>query len=440
MPNDRTRYDYESLQLIAALFAKESASCDDMLQKLRRYSVTLEQGWVGLAGQAFQAEMLSVVLPSLERLTRALDGASATTRQIGQAGKSAEAAAAIVLSGRNVGAVLSSSGAIGAGTISAPAALSALTGFWPQGMNPFAPIQIDAGRFYELLKSPWKNGNNPFAPITLGPDVIKEFSKGLKYKFGFNPVTKEFEASVEYTLPSLFNIEIEHQGLLKNMGIDPPDFVKVAIQDQLSILPGGSIIANQLLGGRMKLDLGNGSISAGGKVNVVERSGDVFVKGSTSGMTIGTETVTGDTNLGRTSTSEVKILSADVGVGYAKSTKTSKGGRFVEIDASAVTYKQEEGVNINGKNIAVGGEFGVGVANTNRITDEGLKVTKSVLVGPIPVKVGVHGTYGDAIKPIELNGDRSVIKIKAPGLKKDLPGIANEDNEVVIRDGVLQRN
>ena len=101
------RADYDQLKQLAAGFSQNSQAAQQTLQSIQQNKETLQGGdWVGEGATAFYKEMDDNVLPSLQRLVRALDSASQSLGQISAVMKEAEDQAANVLKG---------SGAAGAG-------------------------------------------------------------------------------------------------------------------------------------------------------------------------------------------------------------------------------------------------------------------------------------------------------------------------------------
>jgi len=89
------RADYDSLAKISQIFARHGASSHQLHQRIQRQVDTLEGGdWIGKGAKAFYREMGAEVLPSLERLSVALQAADRVTRQISQIMQDADPEAA----------------------------------------------------------------------------------------------------------------------------------------------------------------------------------------------------------------------------------------------------------------------------------------------------------------------------------------------------------
>jgi WXG100 family type VII secretion target len=91
------RADYEQLLTITRVFEHHSTAIEAILKQLTANTDTLRRGdWVGQGATAFYGEMDSQVLPSLKRLTRALENAAHSTQSIVQLVQQAELEAAAV--------------------------------------------------------------------------------------------------------------------------------------------------------------------------------------------------------------------------------------------------------------------------------------------------------------------------------------------------------
>jgi WXG100 family type VII secretion target len=98
MTASKTRVDYPQLQRIADQFRAEGRAHGEMTAQLRRGVAVLRAGgWVGVAADAFYAEMDGIVMPSLNRLVEAFERAGVDTRAISAAYQAAEHDAAAVL-------------------------------------------------------------------------------------------------------------------------------------------------------------------------------------------------------------------------------------------------------------------------------------------------------------------------------------------------------
>jgi WXG100 family type VII secretion target len=104
MTTPKVRADHEALKSIAQSFSAQADQTKQMTQNLKSKMGTLEGGdWVGKGATKFYNEMNSSVFPSLNRLSSALDQASAVTKKISQLMRQTEdeAAKIFVLDGGN---------------------------------------------------------------------------------------------------------------------------------------------------------------------------------------------------------------------------------------------------------------------------------------------------------------------------------------------------
>jgi WXG100 family type VII secretion target len=108
----RIRADYDQLGQVAQRFGAASEAAGSTLQALQQNMQVLEGGdWAGQGARAFYQEMSSSVLPTLKRLTSALQAAQQTAQAISREMKQAEEAAAAVF--RAVGAANGANAAAG---------------------------------------------------------------------------------------------------------------------------------------------------------------------------------------------------------------------------------------------------------------------------------------------------------------------------------------
>jgi WXG100 family type VII secretion target len=85
------RSDYDQLRSMAQAFRAQSENIQKQAQQLRSDMDTLQGGdWEGKGAQAFYREMGDTVMPTMQRLQRALAEASRITQQISQVMKAAE--------------------------------------------------------------------------------------------------------------------------------------------------------------------------------------------------------------------------------------------------------------------------------------------------------------------------------------------------------------
>ena len=125
MSAPRVRSDYGQLKQIAQGFQGQADKSNSTLQSLKQQMQTLQGGdWIGKGADAFYQEMSSAVLPSMQRLTQALNRAATVTQQISQTVKQAEEDAARVLNivGANGTSSVSGAGVTASGIGSATGA------------------------------------------------------------------------------------------------------------------------------------------------------------------------------------------------------------------------------------------------------------------------------------------------------------------------------
>lgn len=100
MPAPKFRGDYEQLGKIASSFGTQASNSQRVLQQLKSQMATLQGGdWIGQGARAFYKEMEQDVLPSLQRLTKAIERAQQVTLQISRIVKEAEETSARLLRG-----------------------------------------------------------------------------------------------------------------------------------------------------------------------------------------------------------------------------------------------------------------------------------------------------------------------------------------------------
>jgi WXG100 family type VII secretion target len=110
------RADYDALSQMASSFGLQAEQVRKTLQQLNREVDDLQAGdWLGQGAQAFYAEMNGQVLPTINRLVRALETAGDVTRQVNQIAQQAEQEAAAFLrldgNGNGAGAALGAAAA-----------------------------------------------------------------------------------------------------------------------------------------------------------------------------------------------------------------------------------------------------------------------------------------------------------------------------------------
>jgi WXG100 family type VII secretion target len=472
MTTPRTRFDYAQLATIAARFARESENCAQSTQQLRGLTRVLEQAWVGQAGSAFQSEMHEIVLPSLVRLSAALTSASDATKQISAEARAAEDAAAKVLSGSAIGQL---AGMPPAGDALAAADPSSNNG-WPGGINPFAPIGLPAGTIstlFNLAQTAWNMGGKPpFGPISLAPEVANRLievarslpsidagtgkspltpeqvqrvvdlaKQGFDYakqafekfplvKWDVNPLTGDGDISIGIKVPPDFEIVRETQGLFKTFGVEVSPVTRAILQQAQSTLPVpiGDLLTNEIIGGRTTITGGDLEFRTGIKYGPTD--GFTFYgKGAYSGLTLKAENVVGDEQFGTTSASEIKI-------GNVEGTLSGGSkGRNAAFEASVISVKKSNGLNIDGANYNVSGDVGIGFAKGQTLKSDEAGFKDTIMAGPVPIKYGVKISRDDAVKPVDTSGSYNTFKVTPPLILRTLrPDIAGDDGVIEYRD------
>jgi WXG100 family type VII secretion target len=85
------RSDYDQLKTMASAFQTQSDNIAKQGKQLKAQMDDLQGGnWIGLGAQAFYKEMGDTVMPTMQRLQRALAEASRVTQQIAGIMKAAE--------------------------------------------------------------------------------------------------------------------------------------------------------------------------------------------------------------------------------------------------------------------------------------------------------------------------------------------------------------
>ena len=91
MAAEHVRSDFDQLKSIAGQFRSASETINGMTNNLKGKVETLRGGdWVGKGATKFYGEIDGSVMPSLKRLTNALNEASRITNQIAQIMKQTE--------------------------------------------------------------------------------------------------------------------------------------------------------------------------------------------------------------------------------------------------------------------------------------------------------------------------------------------------------------
>ena len=100
MAAPKIRADHDGLQSVSQKFAQQAEATRRILGQTKADKSTLESGdWQGKGAAAFYREMNDMVLPTLERLARALESASQVTKQISGVMKQVEEEASGLLDG-----------------------------------------------------------------------------------------------------------------------------------------------------------------------------------------------------------------------------------------------------------------------------------------------------------------------------------------------------
>lgn len=157
----RIRADYDQLGRVAQRFGAASDAAAATLQSLQKNMQVLEGGdWVGEGAKAFYQEMSQSVLPTMKRLTHALQAAQQATQAISREMKQAEDAAAAVF--RVLGAAGGAQGMASAGGAAATAAGVAQDaeggGFW-SGVGDFFSGVWDEGK--DMVGGLWHAATHP---------------------------------------------------------------------------------------------------------------------------------------------------------------------------------------------------------------------------------------------------------------------------------------
>jgi WXG100 family type VII secretion target len=91
MPSRRVQANYDDLAGFGRAFAQRSDEVQNLIQQVSGLVSSLQGGgWIGLGANAFFQEMQDLVFPALNRLSAALQDASAATQRIAETFRSAE--------------------------------------------------------------------------------------------------------------------------------------------------------------------------------------------------------------------------------------------------------------------------------------------------------------------------------------------------------------
>jgi WXG100 family type VII secretion target len=308
------RSDYDALVRVAQSFGKNAADTGQTLQRLRAQLDVLQGGdWVGPGAAAFFGEMNADVVPTLARLTRALEASNQVVAQINQIMKAAEDEAARHLNGGN--------GRGGAGQPGTPGAPGA--GGPGGGGGPGSPSggggDPGAGG----------GGNGPGGGETAG-------SNSLLDRF-----TDWFGDKAEFKADGAKGLEFN----FKKGNSDSPFSPELAIKFGAADSFFGDAEANDgwaAVGGDVGFKVG---VDKDGPIAALYAEAYGFVaKGDTL--------FAGDKDLGFTGAGEVKVLSGEAVAGFKEGTLGFYAG------GNLASVKGELGGNVAGYNVGVSGELG----------------------------------------------------------------------------------
>ena len=119
---DRVRYQYDNLEGFARQFSDHAADAQQVRTRLSQQLAILEDGgWVGEGAARFSAEMREQILPALDALARALDGANGAILRAAEMMREAEAEAAALFRAVDNAMEASTAGGAGGGDGGSPA-------------------------------------------------------------------------------------------------------------------------------------------------------------------------------------------------------------------------------------------------------------------------------------------------------------------------------
>ena len=114
---DRVRYQYDNLEGFARQFSDHAADAQQVRTRLSQQLAVLEDGgWVGEGAKRFSAEMREQILPALDALARALDGANGAILRAAEMMREAETEAAALFRAVDNAMQASSAGGGGGGS------------------------------------------------------------------------------------------------------------------------------------------------------------------------------------------------------------------------------------------------------------------------------------------------------------------------------------
>lgn len=143
------RADYDQLTQTANQFGQQAEQVKRSLQQIKSQVDTLQGGdWLGTGAQAFYAEVNSQVVPTLNRLARALEAARTTTMQVLQVMKTAEDEAARHLRAQPSAAKARAAGPAGTAAAAArPTIQDMMKKFWGSGSGGGGLLRSIGGFF-----------------------------------------------------------------------------------------------------------------------------------------------------------------------------------------------------------------------------------------------------------------------------------------------------
>lgn len=307
------RSDYDTLTRVAQTFGKNAADTQQALQRLRSQMDVLQGGdWLGQGAAAFYREMNADIVPTLARLSRALEASHQVVMQISQIMKAAEDEAAQYLRGEN-----GRGGAGAPGEPGAPGAGAPGAGGGGAGGGAGDP---GAGG----------GGTGPGGSPTGGSNsLVDRFTDWFGDKAGFKADgAKGFEFDFK-----------------KGNNSSP-------FSPELAIKYGA---ADSLFGNAEDSD---GWAALGGDVGFkvgMDKDGPIAaLYGEVYGFVAKGDTLfAGDKDLGFTGAGEVKAATAEATAGFKEGTLGLYAG------ANLASVKGELGANVAGYNVGVSGEVGL---------------------------------------------------------------------------------
>jgi WXG100 family type VII secretion target len=314
------RSDYDALLRVAQSFGQHASNTSQSLQRLRSQLDVLQGGdWIGLGAQAFYKEMNADIIPTLTRLTRALETSSQVVQQINQIMKTAEDEAARHLRGEASGR----NGAGAPGTPGAPGAGG--SGGAGGGAGGGGAGDASGGGGQGGGGGQTGGGDSPTAGSN---SLLDRFTNWFGEKAELKPEGKGFEFDFKKgNKSSPFSPEI---GL--KYGAEGSAFGDAAAEDGWAAVGGA-------LGGKVGFD-SDGPIAA-----LYAEAYGFQAKGDTL--------FAGDQDLGFTGAGEFKALSGDAVAGFKDGTLGLSAG------VNLASVKGELGANVAGYNVGVGAEVGL---------------------------------------------------------------------------------